>query len=531
MRNILIGLLLITGWVLAAENNVFQWSTDVAVLKNSRYKIQVQCRIAADSYLSAESVQVSAVFADKSSAILKPPPSTPGKDGEAIYPAGICRWVMFSDKEPVSVSADFQGCIKDMCLMPQTLVIWQKKESPSNAPLLAGNIPSSSSKVPSDNPSLAGKMPEELSAALKKFEYAGKFTGLLDAGELQKFLEPKNSNHAADHRAESKDTPSMGFWAIVLLVILGGLGLNLTPCVLPMIPVNLAIIGADAGKNGRFGGFRRGAAYGLGITLAYGVLGLLAALTGSRFGELNSSSIFNWIIAVVFLVLSLGMFGVYELDFSRIGNWFSSKNNGTGKRQLPPEIAAFGLGITAALLAGACVAPVVITVILLAARLYSEGNMWGLLLPFALGLSMALPWPLLGAGLSILPKPGMWMVRIKQLFGVIILLMALYYGYLGWSLRSGAFDQQKELAALTSQLNEAARNKENILIDCWASWCKNCKAVEKVLESSAGKKVLSQNKVKLIRLQAEKLNDPELKALLDKFQIQGLPALIFLKSK
>ena len=537
MKNILIGVLLMFTWISAAENSAFQWSADVELLKNGRCKIQVQCHIAAGSYLTSDSVQVSAVFADKSSTVLKSPPAKPGKDGELIYPAGICRWVMFADREPVMINADFQGCIKDMCLMPQTLTVWQKNsipsENPSNTPSLEAKDPSLSSKNPSNTPSLAAKMPEDLSIALDKFEYSGKFTGLLDAAGLQKFLaDEKSGNTVVGNRADKiNKSPAMGFWALVLLVVLGGLGLNLTPCVLPMIPVNLAIIGADADKNGRFCGFRRGAAYGLGITLAYGALGVLAALTGSRFGELNSSSIFNLVIAIIFLLLSLGMFGVYELDFSRFGNWFNGGRGGGKKRQLPPEIAAFGLGITAALLAGACVAPVVITVILLAARLYSEGNMWGLLLPFALGLSMALPWPLLGAGLSILPKPGMWMVRIKQLFGVIILFMAIYYGYLAWNLRSGAFDQQRELAALTSQLNQAALERKTVMIDCWASWCKNCKAVEKVLESKEGKAILNRNNVKLIRLQAEKLNDPELKALLDKFNIQGLPALILLKSK
>ena len=63
--------------------------------------------------------------------------------------------------------------------------------------------------------------------------------------------------------------------------------------------------------------------------------------------------------------------------------------------------------------------------ILLSADLYSKGTVAGLLLPFLLGVGMALPWPFAGAGLSFLPKPGKWMEKVKYGFGVLILVFAI----------------------------------------------------------------------------------------------------------
>ena len=87
------------------------------------------------------------------------------------------------------------------------------------------------------------------------------------------------------------------------------------------------------------------------------------------------------------------------------------------------------MGAVAALLAGACVAPVVIQVVLFSSDLYATGTKAALALPFLLGVGMAIPWPIAGAGIAALPKPGAWMVRIKQVFGVVILATAAYYGY------------------------------------------------------------------------------------------------------
>ena len=79
------------------------------------------------------------------------------------------------------------------------------------------------------------------------------------------------------------------------------------------------------------------------------------------------------------------------------------------------------MGAVAALLAGACVAPVVIQVVLFSSNLYANGTTAALALPFLLGVGMAIPWPIAGAGIAALPKTGAWMVRIKQVFGVVIL--------------------------------------------------------------------------------------------------------------
>ena len=105
--------------------------------------------------------------------------------------------------------------------------------------------------------------------------------------------------------------------AILLLVLVGGLALNLTPCVLPMIPINLAIIGAGAQAQSRGRGFLLGSAYGAAMALVYGVLGLVVILTAGTFGTINSSPWFNLGIAVLFVVLGLAMFDVLLIDFSR----------------------------------------------------------------------------------------------------------------------------------------------------------------------------------------------------------------------
>ena len=200
--------------------------------------------------------------------------------------------------------------------------------------------------------------------------------------------------------------------AILLIVFFGGLALNLTPCVLPMIPINLAIIGAgtQAGSRGR--GFLLGGAYGAAMALVYGVLGLIVILTAGTFGTINSSPWFNLGIAMLFIALGLAMFDLIAIDFSR----FASRTN-VGPSRRGSFLVAFGMGAVAALLAGACVAPVVIQVVLFSSDMYAKGTNLALALPFFLGIGMAVPWPLAGAGLAALPKPGAWMVRVKQVLG------------------------------------------------------------------------------------------------------------------
>jgi len=326
--------------------------------------------------------------------------------------------------------------------------------------------------------------------------------------------------------------------AILALVFIGGLALNLTPCVLPMIPINLMIIGAGAHGGGRGRGFLLGMAYGTAMALVYGVIGLVVILTAGTFGTINASPWFNGGIAVLFVVLGLAMFDVFAIDFSRFSSriQFSERSRGT-------FMLAFGMGTVAAVLAGACVAPVVIQVVIFASERYAAGTQAALALPFVLGLGMALPWPLAGAGFTALPRPGPWMVRVKQAMGVFILGTAVYYGYVAYGIVSARWVDPASVQASVEEMLEAGwqpslaeglqtaqRDDTLVLVDFWATWCKNCLVMDETTLSSDAVEARLQDYTK-IKYQAENLDVAPTRELMDRINAVGLPAYVILRPR
>jgi thiol:disulfide interchange protein DsbD len=450
------------------------------------------------------------------------------------YNQNFSAVVKFDQPLPQDVLVKFQGCSNSACYFPEK----------HNFTISTNGValrPDASEKPATAPDELTASAIKDWRAELDNFSLVGRKTGYLDRKDFLTFLDKSQSLHAVvDDPLESFQ--SLGPIGISFFILLGGIGLNLTPCVLPLIPINLAIIGAGTRARSRKRGFVLGASYGTGMALVYGVLGMVVVLTGAKFGTLNSSLWFNVSIAVIFAALSLGMFDVIDIDFSRLQSGSGNTTMIYKNRGYKETIFAFVLGVIAALLAGACVAPVVISVLLLSANLYGKGLLAGLLLPFLLGLGMALPWPFAGAGLQCLPKPGQWMKGIKYGFGVLILCFAFYYGHLAFKLyetKAGSMSLASAptgpLAKIDSTAEESLQEKLRqaqlkhlpVFIDFAASWCKNCAAMdETVFNSTAVTQRLSDFIV--IRFQAERPNESPAKEVLDRFGVVGLPTYVVL---
>ena len=370
---------------------------------------------------------------------------------------------------------------------------------------------------------------------LEEFEILGTTGGSMGVEDFLEFVAAAESGTAQAGWFEDK-----GPLIIVLLVILGGIALNLTPCVLPLMPINIAIIGAGAQAGSRARGFALGGTYGLAMAVVYGALGLIVIRTTATFGAINQTIWFNVGIAVLFVLLGLAMLDVFAIDFTKL----QGKLDLAGKGKRGTFALAFGMGGISALLAGACVAPVVIQVIVYSADQYKKGIQIALLLPFLLGLGMALPWPFAGAGLSFLPKPGTWMVRVKQAMGVFILAFAAYYGYLGWKIydnTSGdaaaisaavqaSLDEDGWIASPHQGLEQAQAEGKLVFIDMWATWCKNCLAMDKTTFKDEQVLARLEDYVK-IKYQAQDTRNPPASDLLQLFNLPGLPAYAVLRPK
>ncbi len=449
----------------------------------------------------------------------------------------------------VPATLRYQACDVNLCYPPATAPVeWSVRVVPTGSatrpdPARAeefsriafgtGEKPATESVKPAAPPAAAvEKVAREDASLLDDFVVAGKTGGYQNTAAFLEFI--RNAEAGIEPRGMFE---GRGPLAILLLVLIGGLALNLTPCVLPMIPINLAIIGAGAQAQSRGRGFLLGSAYGGAMAFVYGVLGLVVILTAGTFGTINSSPWFNLGIAMLFVILGLAMFDLLLIDFSK----YSTRFAGSGARG--SVLLAFTMGAVAALLAGACVAPVVIQVVLFSSNLYATGTRVALALPFFLGIGMAIPWPIAGAGIATLPKPGMWMVRVKQAFGVFILATAAYYGYEAYSIFSNrwvdptlvASSVQEQVKAgwhssLAEGLAIAKREKKPVLIDAWATWCKNCLTMDRTTLASDDVKQALAGYVK-IKFEAEDPDAEPAKQILQRMSAAGLPAYAILKPK
>jgi len=470
----------------------------------------------------------------------------------------------------VKIQVQYQGCSENICFLPVTerFSLTLQDQMPAVSKPVFSTRADGWTELQHESPLISSR----------RFNLAGRVTGYLQPKKFIKFLDRAEAGHGFDENILRHTFQEKGLWISAILIVLGGLALNLTPCVLPMIPINLAIIGTgvqstltdspssmgqatstcsllrrgfrrrsfgtmarqDGGQAGRaafrWRGFALGGTYGSGIALVYGILGLVAIRTGARFGTLNSSPWFNMAVAIIFLLMALAMFGVFNIDFTRFQSRIS-----THKLKRGNYLAVFMLGGIVALLAGACVAPVVISVLLLSADLYARGNAAGLFLPFLLGIGMGLPWPFAGAGLSFLPKPGRWMVIIKYGFGAIILLFTLWYMRLGFSLLSTRTQSSRDavvtaqtrkieegwMISLDEALTLAEQEGKPVFVDFWASWCKSCLKMEKTTFKDPDVRRRLESYVK-IKYRAEDPGDDAVKAVLDHFKIIGLPTYVVL---
>lgn len=227
---------------------------------------------------------------------------------------------------------------------------------------------------------------------------------------------------AADTRAAPSSAPpaeaARGFLASLLFAFLGGLGLNLTPCVYPLIPITIGYFSRQSATRGRR--LLLAALFVISMAIVFAALGTVAALTGSLFGAVLQNPVVLVLLALLMVALALGMFGAWEFRLPGALAALADARPGAG--------GAIFMGATMGLACAPCIGPFIVGLLAIVGR--SGDPRFGFALFFMLGLGLGAPYFLLAflSGEAMkLPRGGTFLETAKKLLGLVLLGLALWF--------------------------------------------------------------------------------------------------------
>ena len=210
------------------------------------------------------------------------------------------------------------------------------------------------------------------------------------------------------------------------LLFLAGVLTSLTPCIYPMIPITAAIVGGTTvgdGPRPRWRPLLLTLTYVFGLSLVYSTLGLVAGMSGTIFGSVSSNPWLYFAMANLLIVAALSMLDVIPV---RLPAALLQRASGAGEGGR--VTGALVMGAMSGLVAAPCSAPIMAAVLTWVTATKSALLGFTYLFVFSLGMCALLVVVGLGTGaMARLPRAGMWMIRVKQVFAVIMLGVAEYY--------------------------------------------------------------------------------------------------------
>ncbi|MCG6912795.1 thioredoxin fold domain-containing protein [bacterium BMS3Abin03] len=379
-----------------------------------------------------------------------------------------------------------------------------------------------------------------------------------------------NKNQDSDNDI-SNVLQSNGILLGLIIVFLGGLALNLTPCVYPLIPITIGFFGGQSeGSTKRLAVM--GILFVVGLAVTYSVIGVITSLTGAVFGTLLQNPVVIIAVALILIALSLSMFGVYEF---KLPDKLVAKAGGAKGGYY----GAFFMGLTLGIVAAPCIGPFVLGLVTYVAA--KQDVFFGFIMFFVLALGLGTPYLFLAifsGKIKKLPRSGEWMQAVEYIFGLILVGMAIYFllplipkaisGFVlpVYMIAAGLyiifFERKasnikvfriiktifgvvvmavaayavipKETASINwkpySQSAIASFGQKGIIIDFYADWCIPCKELD-ALTFSDPRVIKLSEEFNTYKADMTKSLDDEVETLRDKYKIIGVPTVLLLNSK